>query len=145
MILAEEPAMNKGADILVVDDDRDLVKTISIVLESSGYRIRTAHNGKEGLLRIQEKRPDLIILDVMMATDTEGFDLAHKLKRNPETSRIPILMLTSFPQKMAEQGPERFQHIMEEGWPVTQFFEKPIDPNELLSAVQDILREEGKL
>jgi len=137
--------MNHGADILVVDDDRDLVNTISLILENAGYRIRTAHNGKDGFLRIQEKRPDLIILDVMMATDTEGFDLAHKLKRNPETSRIPILMLTSFPQKMAEEGPEKFQHIMEEGWPVTQFFEKPIDPSELLSAVRDILREEGNL
>lgn len=137
--------MNQGADILVVDDDRDLVNTISIVLESSGYQVRTAHNGKEGFIRIQEKRPDLIILDVMMTTDTEGFDLAHRLKHNLETSRIPILMLTSFPQKMAEEGPERFQHIMEEGWPVTQFYEKPVDPNELLTAVRDILREEGKL
>ena len=144
MIYKGESAMDHGEDILVVDDDRDLVNTISVVLESSGYRVRTAHNGKEGFLRIQEKRPDLIILDVMMTTDTEGFDLAHKLKRSPETSRIPILMLTSFPQKMAESGPERFQHIMEEGWPVTQFFEKPVDPNELLTAVEDILREEGK-
>lgn len=136
--------MNHSADILVVDDDRDLVNTISIVLESSGYLVRTAHDGKEGFLRIQEKRPDLIILDVMMATDTEGFDLAHKLKRNPAYSRIPILMLTSFPQKMAEEGPERFQHIMEDGWPVTQLFEKPVDPGELLSAVGEILREESQ-
>ena len=134
--------MNIGADILIIDDDRDLVNTVRIVLESRKYHVRAAHNGKEGLTEIQGKIPDLIILDVMMSTDTEGFDLAHKLRRDEKYRKIPILMLTSFPQKMMEEGTEKFQHIMEEGWPVTQFFEKPIDPEELLSAVETILREE---
>ena len=135
--------MNTGTDILIIDDDKDLVNTVRIVLESrKKYRVRAAYNGKEGYAEIEKKIPDLIILDVMMSTDTEGFDLAHKLRRHEEYGKIPILMLTSFPQKMVEEGTEKFQHIMEEGWPVTQFFEKPIDPEELLSAVEVILREE---
>jgi two-component system alkaline phosphatase synthesis response regulator PhoP len=134
-----------GADILIVDDDKDLVNTIRIILESRGYGVRAAHNGEEGYAAITEKIPDLIILDVMMSTDTDGFDLAYKLKNSPHHRDIPILMLSSFPQKMAEKGPESFQHILGEGWPVTEFHEKPIDPDDLLDAVEEILREEGQI
>ena len=130
-----------GTDILVIDDDRDLVNSVRIVLESRNYNVRAAYNGKEGFQKIKEKIPHAIILDVMMATDTEGFDLAYKLKNNPEYRNIPIVMVTAFPQKMAEEGPDKFQHIMGESWPVSRFIEKPIDPEELLTVVDDFLRE----
>ena len=128
-------------DILIIDDDRDLVNTIRIVLESQKYTVRTAYNGKEGYGQIEEKIPDLIVLDVMMATMTEGFDLAYKLQNSPKYRDIPIVMLTSFPQKMAEEGPEKFQHILGESWPVSSFCEKPIDPEELLSLIEGTLSE----
>ena len=76
--------MSAAKDILVIDDDRDLVETLRIVLESKNYEVRVAYDGKEGFSRIQEKLPDIIILDVMMATDTEGFDLAFKLQNIPQ-------------------------------------------------------------
>jgi two-component system, OmpR family, alkaline phosphatase synthesis response regulator PhoP len=136
--------MTTGEDILVVDDDRDLVESIRIVLESKLYHVRPAYNGKEGFQKIQEKTPDLIILDVMMATDTEGFSLAYKLRNNPAYRRIPIIMATGFTKKMAEEGPEKFQHVMGENWPVTHLLEKPIDPEELLSVIEDVLRETAK-
>ena len=107
--------------------------------------MRVAYNGKEGLGKIEEKTPDLIVLDVMMATDTEGFDLAFKLKNNPEYQGTPIVMITAFPKKMAEEGPDKFQHILGESWPVSHFLEKPIDPEELLSTVEDILREANRV
>ncbi len=131
--------MSAGQDILIIDDDRDLVNSVRTILESQNYRVRAAHNGKEGFEQIQKQVPDLIILDVMMATDTEGFDLAYKLSRDAKFTNIPILMATAFPQKMAERGPSSFQHILGEDWPVTQFMEKPIQPNELLKAVADLL------
>jgi two-component system alkaline phosphatase synthesis response regulator PhoP len=136
--------MAKGADILIIDDDRDLVESIRIVLESKKYAVRTAYNGKEGYQKIQEKSPDLILLDVMMATDTEGFSLAYKLRNNPAYREIPIIMVTGFTKKMAETGPEKFQHIMGENWPVTQLLEKPIDPEELLSVIEGALEETSK-
>ncbi|MEM2983414.1 MAG: response regulator [Candidatus Bathyarchaeia archaeon] len=136
--------MGEGADILITDDDRDLVNSIKIILESKNYNVRTAYNGKEGYRRIEEKVPDLILLDVMMATDTEGFDLAFKLRNNPLYSNIPIILVTGFPQKMAAQGPERFQHILGESWPVSHLLEKPIDPEELLSIIDAFLKEKGK-
>jgi len=133
--------MENAADILIIDDDRDLVDSMRIILESKAYQVRSAYNGKEGYAEMERKPPDLIILDVMMSTDTEGFDFAYKLKRSPQYKEIPILMLTSFPQKMVEQGPENFQHIMGEDWPVTMFFEKPIQPEKLLSAIAQLLTE----
>jgi len=137
--------MSTGKDILIIDDDRDLVNSIRIVLESKDYNVRVAYNGKEGFGKIEEKTPDLIVLDVMMATDTEGFDLAFKLKNNPKYQGTPIVMITAFPKKMAEEGPDKFQHILGESWPVSHFLEKPIDPEELLSTVEDILREANRV
>jgi len=128
----------------MIDDDRDLVQSIRIVLESRDYTVRSAFSGKEGYAKIQEKAPNLIILDVMMATDTEGFDLAYKLRNDPRYHSIPIIMVTAFPKKMAEEGPDKFQHILGESWPVSQFIEKPVDPELLLSSVDSVLREAQK-
>ncbi len=136
--------MAKGANILIIEDDRDLVSSMRVIFESVDYTVRTAYNGKEGYDQIQKKKPDLIILDVMMATDTEGFDLAFKLRNQPEYRNIPIIMVTGFTQRMAELGPEKFQHILGEDWPVTKIFEKPIDPDELMAAVEVALKEQRK-
>jgi DNA-binding response OmpR family regulator len=136
--------MAKGANILIIEDDRDLVNSMRVIFESVNYKVRTAYNGKEGFDQIEKKKPDLIILDVMMATDTEGFDLAFKLRNHADYKSIPIIMVTGFTQRMAELGPEKFQHILGEDWPATKIFEKPIDPDELLAATQAILKEQGK-
>ena len=69
--------------ILLVDDDRDIRDSLRIILEKNGYTIRTAANGREALISLEELKPDLMILDVMMSTDTEGFDLAYELKNTP--------------------------------------------------------------
>ena len=131
--------MGGVTDILVIDDDKDLVESMRIILESRNYGVRVAYNGKQGYEKIEAKVPDLVILDVMMSTDTDGFDLAYKLKQHPEYRNIPIIMATSFPQKMAEEGPEKFQHILGESWPVSHFIEKPIDPEDLLIVIEKIL------
>jgi DNA-binding response OmpR family regulator len=128
-------------DILVIDDDRDLVNSVEIILQSKNYQVRKAFNGKDGFAQIESKIPDLILLDVMMVTDTEGFDLAYKLRDNPKYRGIPIIMITAFTQKMVENGPEPFQHIMGESWPVSFFLEKPIDPEVLLTTIESVLAE----
>jgi CheY-like chemotaxis protein len=133
--------MNTGKDILIIEDDKDVVNSIRIILESKNYTVRFAYNGKEGYTRIQEKEPDLIVLDVMMRTDTEGFDLAFKLRDNPRFKDIPIIMVTGFVKAMTEKGPEKFQHILGENWPVSHIFEKPVDPEKLLSVIQKLLKD----
>jgi CheY-like chemotaxis protein len=126
--------------ILVIDDDPDMVMAARMALERAGYRVIDARNGAAGLAKIKVHRPDLIILDVMMESMTEGFELALKL-RNPdpeseyaEYASIPILMLTA----IHSTTPLRFG-ADEVYLPVDAFIEKPLNPNELVQKVEVML------
>jgi two-component system OmpR family response regulator len=128
------------AKILVVDDDSDLVYGIRLCLESAKHQVITAKNGSEGLDMIKCEKPDLIILDVMMETSTEGFQLAMKVRSPDPTSlykdfqSIPILMLTS----IHDTTPVRFGP-QEDYLPVDMFVEKPISPDDLIGKVDALL------
>ena len=136
--------MKSKGKILIVDDEPINLEFFDVMLSNLGFRIEKAADGEEALQKVVATDPDLIILDVMMTTDTEGFSLAYKLRNNPDYRQIPIIMVTGFTKKMAEEGPEKFQHVMGESWPVTHLLEKPIDPEELLSVIEDVLRETAK-
>jgi two-component system, OmpR family, alkaline phosphatase synthesis response regulator PhoP len=136
----EENAMTQPYEILVVDDDMDIRDSLKIILEKNGYRVRLAKNGSEALKELNVKKPDIMILDIMMSTDTEGFDLAFELKNSPEFENLPIIMLTSFMEKVREEGPDQFQHILGEEWPAKWLFEKPIDSDKLLKKLDGILK-----
>jgi len=128
------------AKILIIDDDPDIVTAVRMSLESVGHKMLDAASGKEGLAAIKSERPDLIILDVMMETHTEGFQLALKL-RSPDPSselkefkNIPILMLTS----IHSTTPLHFEPDIDY-LPVELFVDKPIDPDDLIKKVDWIL------
>jgi len=129
------------AKILVVDDDPDLVYGICLCLEAAGHQVVTAKNGVEGLEKIKNEKPDLIVLDVMMETSTEGFQLAMKVRSPDPTSKykdfqsIPILMLTS----IHDTTPVRFGP-QEDYLPVDMFVEKPISPDDFIEKVGALLR-----
>jgi two-component system phosphate regulon response regulator PhoB/two-component system alkaline phosphatase synthesis response regulator PhoP/two-component system response regulator VicR len=131
--------MATKAEILLVDDDPDFRDSLQIILESRGYTVRTASNGTEAREALKGKKPDLMILDIMMATDTEGFDLAYELKKNPGFKDLPIILLTSFLEKVRREGPDKFQHITEEEWPARWMFEKPVDTKKLIAKIEGIL------
>ncbi|UCF94931.1 MAG: response regulator [Desulfobacterales bacterium] len=133
--------MKEKAHILVVDDDPDIIDTSRIILESHGYNVQAATNGQEALTALKDKKPDLMILDIMMATETEGFDLAYDLKENPEFEDLPIIVLTSFLDKVRTEGPGQFEYILGEQWPAHWFFEKPLDSKKLLAKIEEILSE----
>lgn len=129
------------ANILLIDDDPDIITSVRMTLESVGHRVEDARNGEEGIEKIKEDRPDLIILDVMMDTKTEGFQLALKL-RNPDPTSdfyafkdIPILMLTS----IHSTTPLRFEPDIDY-LPVELFVDKPIDPDDLIEKVDWVLK-----
>jgi two-component system alkaline phosphatase synthesis response regulator PhoP len=126
-------------DILLVDDDPDIRDSLRIVLEKEGYTVRTASNGTRAREELEKQRPDLLILDIMMATDTEGFDLAFAMRERPEFEGMPIVLLTSFLDKVREDGPDQFQHILGEEWPAKWLFEKPVDTKRLLNKISGIL------
>ena len=131
--------MAAKAEILLVDDDPDILDSLKIILENHGYAIRTAANGREAVSALKSKMPNLMILDVMMNTDTEGFDLAYELKKSPESQNLPIILLTSFLEKVRRDGPDRFQHILGESWPAKWIFEKPVDTKKLIAKIEGIL------
>ena len=119
--------------VLVVDDDEVLVKTVTAVL-ASRYTIRTAANGKEALKRVEEQRPDLIVLDVMMDYMSEGFDVARTLRTNPKTKSIPIIMLTGVDQEY------NYRMEVDESWvPCDRYLEKSISPQGLLAEVDALI------
>lgn len=133
--------MSKATEILVVDDDPDIRLTLKDILEAHGYAVRTAKNGQEALEMLNVWVPDLMILDIMMTTDMEGFEVAYKIKASPRLSRMPIIMLTGFLEKVRANGPEEFVEIMEEEWPAKWLFEKPVEPKKLLAKIKDVLEE----
>jgi CheY-like chemotaxis protein len=125
--------------ILLVDDDRDFVEVTKVLLESSGYGVITAHNGDDGLKRAAEEKPDLVILDVMMRTPTEGFETARALRKGEATKDIPIIMLTGVNQSV----PWRFGP--DEVWlPVDAFLDKPVGPERLLAEAKKAMSKESK-
>ncbi len=128
------------AKVLVVDDDPDTVEVIRMTLESAGYEVVSAANGRQGLERVISEKPDLIILDVMMDTITEGFQFSLTLRSPDPTSpyaayrHIPILMLTA----IHATTPLRFAPDVDY-LPVEEFVEKPISPERLLEKVGRLL------
>ncbi|GAB4541881.1 MAG: hypothetical protein Kow0063_33180 [Anaerolineae bacterium] len=131
------------AKILIIDDDPDIVTAVRMTLESVGHQVLDAPGSEEGLAMLQAERPDLIILDVMMETHTEGFQLALKLRSPDPTSElapfkdIPILMLTA----IHSTTPLRFEPDIDY-LPVELFVDKPVDPEDLISKVEWILNRE---
>ena len=81
--------------ILIVDDDIDVITIIETILKKEGYTVISANDKVEGMQKIKEEKPDLAILDVMMTTHYEGFELAKEITDDPELQRIPVLMQTS--------------------------------------------------
>jgi CheY-like chemotaxis protein len=136
--------MSGAARILVVDDDRDIVAAIRVVLEGNGYQVAAAHDAASGLAAIEADRPDLVLLDVMMPQGTEGFHLVWKLrqKSEPYFQRLPIIMLTA----IHSQTKLRFYPDTSDGTyspgeylPVQGFLDKPVSPDRLLARVAGAL------
>jgi DNA-binding response OmpR family regulator len=124
--------------VLLVDDDKDLVGSFKVVFEANGFDVVTAHNGTDGLAKVAAERPDAIVLDVMMDTDAEGFNVAYKLEGDPATRRIPIVLLTGFMDHMAEKR-ESFDFIAGRDWPAAKLMKKPVVAAELVAAVRQLL------
>ncbi len=80
--------------ILIIDDDVDTLRLVGLMLQRQGYEISAASNGSQGLAKALEERPDLILLDVMMP-DMDGYEVARRLRKNPTTLTVPILMFTA--------------------------------------------------
>jgi CheY-like chemotaxis protein len=125
--------------ILVIDDDPIFVKSTTAILEANGYQVDSAPNREEGLAKMNEKKPDLLILDVMMDWVLDGVSISREMMAERELRRIPIVMVTSirnseyrgvFPQ-------DEYLHI--DSW-----LDKPCPPDKLVAEVQKTLERHKK-
>lgn len=136
--------MTKREKLLLVDDDIDLVATLRLILEKNGYTVVAAHDADSGLAKAVAERPDLILLDVMMPSATEGFRFIWKLRERgePYFQSVPVIMLTAIQERTGLRFyPETSDGPFKAGErvPVQDFLDKPIDPAQLLERVQAVL------
>jgi DNA-binding response OmpR family regulator len=126
----------EGKKILIIDDDRDYGDALRMVLENNGYRVRQLLNIREGRQAIEEERPDLIILDVMLERHTDGFDLCYAMKHDERCRQIPILMVTAVTEKTGFKfSPETDGEYLE----ADAYVAKPIPVAELLGRVNRMI------
>jgi DNA-binding response OmpR family regulator len=116
--------------ILIVDDERDIVKALMIRLQANGYGVVSAFDGAQGLFMAHKENPDLIILDIRMPAG-DGFSVAERLRKSADTSAIPIIFLTGSPETNSQQRAQELGARF--------YIKKPYDPEELLDAVKRAL------
>ena len=122
--------------ILVVDDDPDLVESVSMKLESAGYRVGKAYDGIEAMDRIKEERPALIILDVMMPRKN-GYELCDELKKSDEYKDIVVVLLTAVADAVTSTN---YTHMEGKSTLADDYIPKPIELDRLMEIVKDQLQ-----
>jgi DNA-binding response OmpR family regulator len=129
--------MNK-IKILIIDDDADLLASTKLFLQTHNYEVATAINTKTGLQILNSFKPDLVILDIIMDSNLEGFNFLNDLKSDDSLKKIPVVMNTS----MAQAIGVNMRSVIEEAdnFPGTRFVEKSGDWDELLKAVEELLK-----
>jgi CheY-like chemotaxis protein len=122
--------------ILVIDDDKDLQEATRLVLEKNGFEVVSAYNPEEGLEKVQSENPDLVILDVLMPSNFEGFEVARTIREELKLLKLPIILLTAVHGE--KKVPYRF--APHEQWlPVDYFFDKPVAHEVLVAKVKEFL------
>jgi DNA-binding response OmpR family regulator len=122
------------AKIAIIDDDPDIVEATTLLLESKGHTVVSAGNVDDGFALVEEQKPDLIILDVMMVEPDDGFYLASKLRK--KGYQTPIIMLTSIGKAIG------MNFVSHDKVPVNEFLEKPISPSILMDKVAHYLSQQ---
>ena len=122
--------------ILIVDDDIDYVGSTAAILETKGYEVIAAYNGKEGLGKAKSELPQLIIIDLMMDTINEGYDFCLEIRKDERFEKVPLLMISSAHQN------EMFKNLNfapDDIWfPIDTFLDKPVDRDTLLKYVNKL-------
>lgn len=128
------------AKILLVDDDVDFVESTKDLLEAHNYEVDFAYDGKTGVKKAKENKPGLMVLDVMMTTKTEGFEVAREIAGDDELKSMPVIMMTGIRKDMNLN----YGFEPDEDWlPVTEFLEKPVEPAKFIATVEKLLHQAG--
>jgi two-component system alkaline phosphatase synthesis response regulator PhoP len=128
--------MEKKVKILLIDDDPDFIEATKTILESKPYEVIVAFAGDEGLKKARAESPDLVLLDIIMP-GTDGFSAAEQFKKDPELSKIPVVMLTSYAERRAGTGIPVSKGLQLEA---EDYIEKPVSPEELFGIIEKNLK-----
>ena len=123
--------------ILVVDDEPDAIAFVREVLESEGYQVNSAPDGRKGLSSMREAKPDVVILDVQMP-EMDGFEVFQEMKKDEELKSTPVIMLTGIKDKLGIgfSAGDMKDYMGEQP---NEYCEKPVDPAKLIAAVEKVL------
>ncbi len=125
--------------VLVVDDDVDVRKVVSKLVEKSGYKVIEAKNGIEGMSKVREDKPDLIILDMLMPKES-GIRMYHELKTEEPLKDIPVIVLSAIPKKSFLRSQKVLDEFAGQSVPEPEaYIEKPEEPEELVALMKKIL------
>jgi CheY-like chemotaxis protein len=130
--------MSAGKKILFVDDDRDFLRSQSILFSSRGYQVLTAESGEEALKLLENEVPDIIFLDLMMEHYDTGFTLSYQIRKDDRFKNVPLVMLSG----VASQTGRRFDKQTDElkKWSkLDAFMDKPVTGKQLLKVVEEKL------
>jgi len=126
--------------VLVVDDELDMRTFLTTLLETSGYKPLSAVDGKEGMEVAREKKPSVIILDVMMPNES-GISMYRELKNDPELKDIPVVMVSALSKKTFFHSQKVLDEYKGEKIPEpADYIEKPPEPEDILEAIQNCLK-----
>jgi two-component system response regulator VicR len=123
--------------IMVVDDEPDLLEVVRLILESDGYQVVTAGSGQEALDRMEKEKPDLVLLDIIMPK-MDGWEVFSRIKADPKTTDIPVIMLTAKDQRIDKLIG---LHVVR----VDDYITKPFGRAELLERIKRVLQEKHKV
>ena len=125
--------------VLVVDDDVDIRKVVSKLVEKSGYEAIEAKDGVEGMGKVREHKPDLIILDMLMPKES-GVRMYHELKTEESLRDIPVIVLSAIPKKSFLKSQKVLDEFAGQSVPEPEaYIEKPEEPEELIALMKKIL------
>ncbi len=127
--------MPEKKQILVVDDDPDFVAIVTRVLESSGYEVEAAANGAQALTAMRRRKPDLVLLDIMMSTILDGLSVSEEMHGDPELRDLPLIMISSIADTEHAAVFPTDEYVHMDGW-----ITKPIHPDDLLRKVRRLLQ-----
>jgi DNA-binding response OmpR family regulator len=127
--------MTMSKYVLVVDDDPDLVESLALNLSSHGFEVGKAYDGEEGLESIKQRKPDAVVLDVMMPRK-DGYAVCAELKADPKTKDIPVVMLTAVGSAVTTTS---YTHRDGMTMEADEYVAKPVDLNALAKLVADLL------
>ncbi len=126
--------------IYLVDDDSDIIESLTLILETQGYTISSQSDEIDIVDNIKNFAPDLVILDVMFPEDDEaGFKIARKLRADDDVKNIPVIMLSGVNEEGVFPGKFTNRDIDDSFLPISEFVEKPINPDLLLEKIHKFI------